>query len=350
MTLIEAPQSTRSVVVTVAAVVEETTDARSLVFDVPAESRERLKYKPGQFLTLRIPCEREGSVARCYSLASSPFTDELLKVTVKRTDGGFGSHWLCDNVAVGDRIEVLPPAGVFTVVDLDEDVALFAAGSGITPVMSILKSVLDQGIGKVALLYANRDENAVIFAAELRELAAKYDDRLSVVHWLESVQGRPTIGQLATLSQHWTDRRAYICGPKPFMDAIHESLATAGASRSKIHSEIFVSLTGDPFAPVVEELSELDGPAPASVEVEMDGESHEMIWPRSSTLVDVMLSKDLDVPYSCREGECGSCACRVLDGEVEMGNSSILDPADIAEGYILACQARPVSDRLKIEF
>lgn len=353
MTLVEAPHSTRSVVVTVAAVIEETTDARSLVFDVPAESRERLKYKPGQFLTLRIPSEREGSVARCYSLASSPFTDELLKVTVKRTDGGFGSHWLCDNVAVGDSVEVLPPAGVFTVVDLDEDVTLFAAGSGITPVMSILKSLLDQGTGKVVLFYANRDENAVIFAAELRELAAKYDDRLTIVHWLESVQGRPTIGQLATLSQHWTDRRAYICGPKPFMDAIHESLANAGASRSRIHSEIFVSLTGDPFAPVVEELSDLDvtdGPAPASVEVEMDGESHEMIWPRSATLVDVMLSKNLDVPYSCREGECGSCACRVLDGEVVMGNSSILDPADIEEGYILACQARPVSDRLKIEF
>ncbi len=353
MTGVQTPHSSRSLMVTVAAVVEETEDARSLIFDVPTESRERLKYKPGQFLTLRIPSDREGSVARCYSLASSPFTDELLKVTVKRTDGGFGSHWLCDRVGVGDRIEVLPPSGLFTVVDLHEDVALFAAGSGITPVISILKSLLDQGSGHVALFYANRDENSIIFGAELRELAAKYDDRLIVVHWLESVQGRPTARQLASLSQPWITRRSYICGPRPFMDAISQALTSAGAPRAKMHSEVFVSLSGDPFAPV-DNLSELIDPAEAesaaSVAVELDGESHEMVWPRSATLVDVMLSKNLDVPYSCREGECGSCACRIIEGDVTMENSAILDPSDIEDGYILACQARPVSDRLRVEF
>ncbi|MBV6757184.1 ferredoxin--NADP reductase [Rhodococcus opacus] len=351
MTTVETPRSSRSVVVTVAAVVEETSDARSLVFDVPDERRHEFAYKPGQFLTLRIPSDRTGSVARCYSLASSPFTDDLPKVTIKRTAGGYGSHWLCDNVGVGDRIEVLPPAGVFTPASLDEDLILFAAGSGITPVMSILKSALSEGNGKVVLVYANRDEKSVIFADELRDLAARHEHRLTVVHWLESVQGLPTPRQLANLSDRFRDHRAYMCGPRPFMEAIHESLALAGVPRDRVHAEVFTSLTGDPFAEIVVEALEDTEPGTAStVEVQLDGEAHNLSWPRQATLVDVMLSKGLDVPYSCREGECGSCACTVVEGDVDMDNASILDPEDIASGYILACQARPVSEHLRIEF
>ncbi|MBC2643061.1 MULTISPECIES: ferredoxin--NADP reductase [unclassified Rhodococcus (in: high G+C Gram-positive bacteria)] len=349
MTTVETPRSSRSVVVTVAAVVEETSDARSLVFDVPDEWRPEFAYKPGQFLTLRIPSDRTGSVARCYSLASSPFTDALPKVTIKRTAGGYGSHWLCDNVGVGDRIEVLPPAGVFTPASLDEDLILFAAGSGITPVMSILKSALSEGGGKVVLVYANRDETSIIFADELRGLAARHEDRLTVVHWLESVQGLPTPRQLVTLSDRFRHHRAYLCGPRPFMDAIHEALALAGVPRDRVHAEVFTSLSGDPFAEVaVEELP--DTGEASTVEVGLDGEAHNLSWPRTATLVDVMLSKGLDVPYSCREGECGSCACTVVEGEVDMDNASILDPEDIASGYILACQARPVSGHVRIEF
>ncbi|MFC0452934.1 ferredoxin--NADP reductase [Rhodococcus jostii] len=349
MTTVETPRSSRSVVVTVAAVVEETSDARSLVFDVPDERRHEFAYKPGQFLTLRIPSDRTGSVARCYSLASSPFTDALPKVTIKRTAGGYGSHWLCDNVGVGDRIEVLPPAGVFTPASLDEDLILFAAGSGITPVMSILKSALSEGGGKVVLVYANRDETSIIFAGELRELAARHDDRLTVVHWLESVQGLPTPRQLATLSDRFRNHRAYLCGPRPFMDAIHEALALAGTPRDRVHAEVFTSLSGDPFADVVVGALPDTGEA-STVEVQLDGEAHNMSWPRTATLVDVMLSKGLDVPYSCREGECGSCACTVVEGEVDMENASILDPEDLASGYILACQARPVSEHVRVEF
>ncbi|QTJ66707.1 ferredoxin--NADP reductase [Rhodococcus sp. ZPP] len=350
MTTVTTPRNSRSVVVTVAAVVEETSEARSLVFDVPPERRDEFAYKPGQFLTLRIPSDRSGSVARCYSLASSPFTDDLPKVTVKRTADGYGSHWLCDHVDVGDRIEVLPPAGAFTPVDLDEDVLLFAAGSGITPVMSILKSALSQGSGKVMLFYANRDERSIIFAAELRELASRHDDRLTVVHWLESVQGLPTARQLASLSDRWHDRRAYVCGPRPFMGAIHEALALVGMPRNKVHAEVFTSLSGDPFAPEVEQIPVGDEGATATVEVQLDGDTHNLSWPRAATLVDVMLSKGLEVPYSCREGECGSCACTVIEGEVSMDSAAILDPEDIANGYILACQARPVSEHLRIEF
>ncbi len=162
--------------------------------DIPAD---RLRYAPGQFLTLRVPSDRTGSVARCYSLCSSPFTGDPMTVTVKRTDGGYASNWLCDNAHAGMKIHVLAPSGTFVPKTLDTDFLLLAAGSGITPMMAICKSALAEGSGKVVLIYANRDENSVIFGGALRELAAKYPDRLTVVHWLESVQGLPSAAALA---------------------------------------------------------------------------------------------------------------------------------------------------------
>ncbi|MFC9965010.1 2Fe-2S iron-sulfur cluster-binding protein [Nocardia ignorata] len=351
MTTVEVPHGSRSVVLRVAAVIAETTDTRSVVFEVPDELRERFAYQPGQFLTLRIPSELTGSVARCYSLASSPFTDDLPKVTVKRTEGGYGSNWLCDNISAGDELEVLPPSGVFTPRDLDTDLLLFAAGSGITPVISILKSALAKGSGKIVLVYANRDAGSVIFADELRELVGKFPQRLSVIHWLEPLLGLPTADMLARLVSPYTAYEAFMCGPKPFMDLVHTALASLDVPRSRTHAEIFNSLAGDPFADhAPAEVSEEEAADAATVEVELDGQVHELSWPRKQTLVDIMLDKGLDVPYSCQEGECGSCACTVLEGKVEMENSEILDPEDIENGYILGCQARPVTDHLKIQF
>ncbi|MFD4366052.1 2Fe-2S iron-sulfur cluster-binding protein [Rhodococcus sp. NPDC058521] len=351
MTTVEVPHSSRSVLLTVSKVIEETPDAYSIVFDVPTDMSAKFEYKPGQFLTLRIPSDLTGSVARCYSLASSPFTDDAPKVTVKRTVEGYGSNWLCDNLDVGDSIEVLPPSGVFTPKSFDHDFLLFGAGSGITPVISILKSALTEGTGKVVLFYANRDEKSVIFADELRSLSQQYPSRLVVIHWLETLQGLPSAEQLANVAAPYLGHEAFMCGPTPFMDTIHKALADAGMPRTQVHAEVFNSLAGDPFrdAEVVEVTDEEAADA-ATVEVELDGETHSMSWPRKQTLVDIMLAKGIDVPYSCQEGECGSCACTVLEGKVEMENSEILDPEDIEAGYILGCQARPVTDHLKIEF
>lgn len=351
MTTVEVPHGSRSVVLRVAEVIAETTDASSLVFEVPEQAREKFAYRPGQFLTLRIPSDRTGSVARCYSLASSPFTDDRPKVTVKRTKDGYGSNWLCDNIKPGDHLEVLPPSGVFTPENLDDDLLLCAAGSGITPVMSILKSALERGTGRITLFYANRDAESVIFAAELRELAERYPRRLVVVHWLEALQGLPTVTALAELFRPYPEYAAFMCGPRPFMDGVHEALAQVGVPRNRTHAEIFNSLAGDPFAesaPV--EISAEEAADAATVEVELDGEVHNLSWPRKQTLVDIMLDKGIDVPYSCQEGECGSCACTVLEGKVEMDNAEILDPEDIENGYILGCQAHPVTDHLRIQF
>ncbi|NDJ87869.1 MULTISPECIES: ferredoxin--NADP reductase [Mycolicibacter] len=335
----------------VAEVVAETDDARSLVFAVPDEAEippQRLRYAPGQFLTLRIPSDRTGSVARCYSLCSSPFTDDALAVTVKRTVDGYASNWLCDHARPGMRIHVLAPSGTFVPRSLDADFLLVAAGSGITPMMAICKSALVQGSGQVTLVYANRNERSVIFADALRELADKFPDRLTVVHWLESVQGQPSVAALAALAAPYTEREVFICGPGAFMQAVGEAMETLDVSAEQIHLEVFKSLDSDPFAAVTVEDSGTEPPATAIVT--LDGDTHEVTWPRNTKLLDVLLDSGLDVPFSCREGHCGACACTMGSGEVTMEVNDVLEQADLDDGLILACQARPRSDSTEITY
>ncbi|MFI1913526.1 2Fe-2S iron-sulfur cluster-binding protein [Nocardia sp. NPDC020380] len=335
--------------VRVSRVVRETADAVSLELTPDPAHAARFSYRPGQFLTLRIPSDLTGSVSRCYSLSSAPHEDGPLKVTVKRTADGYGSNWLCDNAAEGLALDVLPPAGLFTPASLDTDLLLFAGGSGITPVLSILKSVLAQGSGQVALIYANQHEQAVIFATELAELAAAYPDRLVVLHWLQSVQGLPAVDQLAALARPWAGRETFVCGPGLFMDAVAAAMTALGADRKRVHIEKFVSLSGNPFE--IDTAAEVDEDGDtATVRVELDGENHEFAWPRAQVLLDVLLAKGVDAPYSCREGACSACVCRVVSGEVTMRRNEILEDADIADGYVLACQAVPVTDDVSVTY
>ncbi|MFI7121564.1 2Fe-2S iron-sulfur cluster-binding protein [Amycolatopsis sp. NPDC049868] len=336
------------VTVTVAEVITETADARSIVFEIPAEHASVFAYAPGQFLTVRVPSERTGSVARCYSLSSAPHEDRV-QVTVKRTADGYGSNWLCDNLQAGQEVQVLPPAGVFSPASLDEDFLLLAGGSGITPVMSILKSALERGTGKVVLLYANRDERSVIFARELADLAAKHADRLVVTHWLESLQGLPAEAHLRALVAPYTAYEAFICGPGPFMDAARTVLKELGLPRKRIHLERFLSLGGNPFE-VAEPVAVEEAETPASVEVTLDGETRNLAWPRRTKLLDLLLEKGFDAPYSCREGQCSACACRITSGEVKMLNNEVLDGDDIAEGIVLACQSLPLTDEVTVTY
>jgi 3-ketosteroid 9alpha-monooxygenase subunit B len=350
----ELPPHGRGRKLKISRVIDETVDARSLVFDVPDADRELFTYRPGQFLTLRIPSERTGSVARCYSLSSSPHRDERLTVTVKRTTEGYGSNWLCANATEGMELDVLPPSGAFTPKNLDADLLLFAGGSGITPVMSIVKSALAHGTGKIVLVYANRDESSVIFARELTELSARYPRRLAVIHWLESVQGLPGRGHLQTLAAPFTGYEAFVCGPGPFMDAVTEALSTAGMPKSRVHLEVFSSLSGDPFAEVVESPEDTGTAADTvPVEVELGGQTHAFDWPVTTALVDFLLAKGIDAPYSCRDGECGSCQATLLKGKVTMIRNEVLADDDVADGYILTCQALPDpegTETISIEF
>jgi 3-ketosteroid 9alpha-monooxygenase subunit B len=196
-------------------------------------------------------------------------------------------------------------------------------------------------------VYANRDERSVIFAGALRELADKYPDRLTVVHWLESVQGLPTDAGLAALIEPYSSHDAYVCGPGPFMDAAETALGSIGVPRERVHIEVFRSLDSDPFAAVV---VEEDDEPPATAVVTLDGNTHEVTWPRNAKLLDVLLEKGLDAPFSCREGHCGACAVMKRSGDVAMEVNDVLEQSDLDEGLILGCQARPLSDSVEVTY
>lgn len=234
-------------------VVSETADASSIVFDVPPELAAEFDFRPGQFLTIGVPSDRTGLVARCYSICTPP--GQPLTVTVKRTVEGYASNWINDNLAPGDRLRVLAPSGIFTPKDWSADLLLFAGGSGITPIMSIIRTAMAEHAGRVVLHYANRDESSVIFAPALTELAAAHPDRLQVVHWLESVQGLPSEDQLREFAAPYASWTSFCCGPAPYMKAVSNALRALGFPRDRRHQEKFVSLGGNPFGDVAEVLA-----------------------------------------------------------------------------------------------
>lgn len=319
--------------VRVTAVVRETADACSLVLS------EAFRYRPGQYLTVRVPGGTGSGMARCYSLSSSPYTDDQLKITVKRMSGGYVSNWICDHVTAGTVLDMLPPAGTFTPASFDQDLLLFAGGSGITPVMSILKSALATGAGRIVLVYANRDDRSVIFDGELRDLAERHPDRLTVVHWFDCAQGPPTVPALCELIAPVAGFDAFVCGPDPYMAVVERALAECGVPPHRVHVERFVLPADDPV--------ESDA---ATVEVHLDGQTHRFPWPAGTRLLDLLIEQGLNPPFSCRQGNCGACACRILDGEVKLINNEILEEEDFAEGYILACQAVPLTEQVRVTY
>ena len=333
--------------VRVAEVVRETDDACSLVLDVPLDLEATFGYRPGQFVTVRVPSEQTGSVARCYSLSSSPHAGDRPAITIKRTDGGYASNWIHDNITAGSTVDLLPPAGTFVPKVLDLDFLLFAAGSGITPVMSILKSVLAGGRGRVVLVYANRDERSVIFGAALRELVAASGGRLTVVHWLDSLLGVPSAAAIAALVRPYAAHDAYICGPDPWVSLVREALNMLGVPAKRVHVERFLSLEDNPFEA---DSGQASGPEATLAVTLEDGVTKRLPWPAGVRMLDVLIDAGLDAPYSCRQGICGACACQLTGGEVEMAHNEVLEQADLDEGYILACQAVPLTPEVSITY
>jgi 3-ketosteroid 9alpha-monooxygenase subunit B len=328
-------------------IVRETDDACSIGLE-PVEGGE-FTYSPGQFLTLQLRCAGEVT-ARCYSLCSSPHVDASLRIAVKRVRDGVGSNWINDNLAVGDEVACLPPAGVFTPRSLDDDLLLFAGGSGITPVLSILKSALAGGAGRVVLVYANEHERSVIFASQLRALAAEHPDRLHVIHVLESVQGLPSREQLAAFAAPYAAYTSFVCGPSPFMETVTHALRSVGVPPERIHIEKFTSLVEDPFAAAPVAAAEPGDGSTAALEVSLDGQTHQFDWPRQTKLLDFLLEKGLKAPYSCRQGLCSACACIIDSGEVKMLRNEILEQEDLDDGYVLGCQSLPISDSVTVRY
>lgn len=335
--------------VRISEVLRETSDAVSLVLE-PLGDAAAFAYRPGQFLTFRVHDRGERHV-RCYSLASAPEIDSRMMVTVKRVVGGRVSNWMCDHAEAGLELEVLPPAGSFTPDEPDEDLLLIAGGSGITPVMSILRSALEKGRGAVTLLYANRDEQSVIFRDKLNVLAHDYPLRLTILHWLETVQGLPQVDILQTMLSPFSSRPAYLCGPDAFMGAVTQALLATGMPRKRIHAEKFVSLTSDPADAVASAAEPINLDCDAvELDVTIDGRTEPLQWPADRLLLDVLLEADIAAPHSCREGMCSACTCRVVEGAVSMDRNAVLEAVDLAEGWILSCQARPASPKVKVTF
>ncbi|WKL16885.1 ferredoxin--NADP reductase [Comamonas testosteroni] len=337
----------------VRAVIDETHDTKSIVFEVPEALAEQFSYRPGQFLTLRLPIEGR-YVPRCYSMSSAPVLDDALRVTVKRVDKGRGSNWVCDRVQVGDSIELMPPSGLFSPRNLSQNFLLLAGGSGITPVFSILRTVLKQHQGNVVLFYANRDERSVIFKKDLQQLAAEYPDRLQVLHWLDSVQGAPSQKQLAAWASPWVvdAGQAFICGPGPFMDAAQAALIEAGMPAEQVHVERFVSL---PDEETLQLMQEATAPVEAAVDqalvqLRLDGQEYEFSCSGTETILEAGLRAGINVPYSCQAGMCASCMCQVQDGSVHLRHNEVLDAKDLSKKWTLACQSVPTSEKLRVKF
>jgi len=331
--------------VRVAEVISETDGACSLVLAVPPELAEAFTYRPGQFLTVRVPHERDGSVARCYSLSSSPHAGDPPTITVKRMTGGYASNWIADNVRAGSMLDLLPPAGTFSPGSLAGDFLLFAAGSGITPVISIIKSALAAGRGRIVLIYANPDDRSVIFGSELRRLTAAAADRLLVMHWLDSLHGLPTAAGMAALARPYAAADAFICGPDPYLAVVRQALGQLGVPAKGIHAERFLSLAENPF-----EATEPSGGVAATLEVCLDGATRQLPWPAGTRMLDVLIDQGLAAPFSCRQGICGACACQLTGGEVEMAHNEVLEAEDLADGYVLACQALALTPQVSITY
>ena len=335
----------------VAEVIAETHDAKSIVFAIPEALRQVFRYRAGQFLTLEVPWAGT-LLRRCYSLASSPQCDSAPKVTVKRVKDGRASNWLNDQVRDGDTLPVLPPEGRFVLTDTEAPLVLFAGGSGITPVISLIKTALVTSSRKIALLYANRDARSIIFQSELEALSAKHRERLDILHHLDDEKGFVTENDVRPLAQLGGARGVfYICGPGPFMDPVERCLLAARVDPTHIRIERFISLPDPGVEPgAAAPAPAADGALPSELEIELRGQKHAVPYKEGLSILKAAREAGLEAPYSCEEGFCGCCAARLLEGRVHMAASDALTEEEKRRGLILTCQARPLTASCKVRY
>jgi 3-ketosteroid 9alpha-monooxygenase subunit B len=332
-------------------VVQETSDAVSFVLEVPDDLADLFAYRAGQFCTFRVDVGGE-ELHRCYSMSSTPETDPHLTVTVKRVPGGAVSNWLLDKVQAGDALEATPPAGVFCVPEGDGPIVGFCGGSGVTPLMSIAKHVVAATDRSMRLLCANRDASSVIFGAELEDLAAAHQGRLVVQHHLDTDGGfldaRAVTDFLADLAE---EALCYLCGPPPFMDLVEAALLDAGVSPDRILLERF----GDLPVPDAELAPATGGDAAAAdvtetVTIVLKGKRHDIGYHQGDTVLQTARRGGLQAPYSCEAGDCATCMAMLQEGSATMRANNALTPDEVAEGWVLTCQALPQGRRVTVEY
>jgi 3-ketosteroid 9alpha-monooxygenase subunit B len=331
----------------IAKIVQETPDARSFVLDVPAELAAQFKYRAGQFLTFKVPHD-SGAFNRCYSLSSAPETDGThLKVTVKRVGGGKGSNWFNDALQEGGALHVMPPAGRFVLKDSGTaPLLLFGAGSGITPMMSLIKSALKAGTRRIRLFYANRDKPSIIFDTELLDLIAAHATRLEVIHHLDSEQGLTKADEILGAMKGFEGAEAYLCGPGPFMTLVERTLIDAGMPRDKVLVERFEA-SGNDAVPVEQEEGDV---IPAEITIHFEGKVHKVPYKKGQTILEAARLGGLNPLSSCEEGFCASCAAKRVKGKVVLAKNDIYTDDDLANNWILTCQGHCFGPEVEITY
>ena len=346
----------------VAEIVPETADANSIRFEIPSELRERFAFKAGQHLTLRATIDGE-EVRRNYSLCTAPDENDWM-VTVKRIGGGLFSNWVGDSLKAGDTVDVMPPHGSFTTEfgpAKARHLVGIAGGSGITPVISLIKTVLrSEPESRFTLLYGNRDSSSVIFLEALAGLKDKHLGRMEIYHFLDAEdqdialfngmlnrerldQVLPALVPDAAEVDGW-----FICGPGPMMDAAEGVLLDRNITKERIHIERF---TADrPAEAVAREIAELQTKAEGvTMSVTLDGRTRRVPF-TAGNILDSARASGLPAPFACKAGVCATCRARVTKGKVEMAARYGLTDEEVADGYVLTCQSVPLGDGVAVDY
>jgi ring-1,2-phenylacetyl-CoA epoxidase subunit PaaE len=335
-------------------IVRQTEKAVSITFDVPTNLSAEFNFKAGQYITLKAVIN-ETEIRRDYSLSSSPKSGDLT-VTIKEIEGGVFSTYANKSLNIGDSLEVGMPNGRFIYESQSEDIksiVAFAAGSGITPIMSIARTVLETGNDNVVLIYGNKSPEKTIFYKEILKLQSTYLNRFKVQFvYSESNNDGALFGRIDVSNINYVIKNTvqlepsqlfYLCGPEEMIKTTTAILSEKGIREERILFELFTASN------VVPENKSINK-GESEITMLVDDEETTLMMPQNQTILEAALANDIDAPYSCQGGVCSSCICRVTEGSAKMRQNNILTDNEVAEGLVLSCQAEPASSLLKVDF
>jgi ferredoxin-NADP reductase len=327
---------------TVTRIIKETADSRTYVL---APEEQPFSYRAGQFCTFKVTVDGE-DLYRSYSMSSAPETDTELMTTVKRVNGGKVSNWIIDNVVEGDELTMTRAAGTFVLGSASAPLLAFAGGSGVTPILSLAKSALASTDRTVRLLCADRDHGSAIFEAVLDDLVERYPGRLSVQRHLDDEHGLLDAGGVEKFVGADRNADCYLCGPEGFMTVVRAALPDT----ANVLVEDFDA--SPPVKAPAPEVSEAAGEVDAggTVTIRLDRKKASVPRVAGETLLESARRAGLSPPFSCEAGNCGTCMARLLEGEATMRTNEVLEDDEIADGYILTCQAVPDTASITVEY